>query len=69
MTQRQSRVVGRMSLSQEEGRGVGGGVGDAVASVTSGVQDASSLAVVGNGGAKWSLEKGKDLRDQRGSPS
>lgn len=40
-----------------------------MASVTSGIQDASSLAAVGNGGAKWSLEKRKDLRDQRGSPA
>lgn len=39
---------------------------EALASVTSGIEETRSLAVVGNGGAKWSPGKRKDLGDQRG---
>lgn len=52
----------RLALARSEVRGGH----EALASVTSGIQEARSLAVVGNGGAKWSPGKRKDLGDQRG---
>lgn len=52
----------RLALARSEVRGGH----EALASVTSGIQEARSLGVVGNGGAKWSPGKRKDLGDQRG---